>query len=227
MSRKQAYLILFIFIGVVFAVNLISFQNGHIWGDDFAAYIDQARAIVYGNFDELISVHEYRVENSPSTVGPFMAPWGFPILLSPVYYAFGLDIHVMKIFIYLFFLASLLTLYLLFRDRLRNSENLLLLALIAFNPVYFRFKDVVHPDIPFIFFTLISLFLIEQFVVSGRTWINKFFSYSILGFLIFFSVEVRSIGLALLPTLLCAQFIENKAGINKTFLVCELKHGPA
>ena len=219
MSKKQTYLILFLLIAVVFAINLISFKNGHIWGDDFAAYIDQTRAMVSGNFDELISIHKYRVENSHgSSTGPFLAPWGFPILLSPIYYVFGLDIHVMKIYVNLFFLASLIIVFLLFQDRLKNIENLLLIAIIAFNPVYFKFKDTVMSDIPFLFFSLISLFLIKQFIVSQKIWINKFFSYLFIGFIIFFTIELRYIGYVLLPTLLLVQFIESKASIKKMVL---------
>ncbi len=215
MSKKQTYLILFLLITVVFTINLISFKNGHPWGDDYAAYIAQTKAIIYGNFDELISINKYRFENSPSTGGPVLAPWGFPILLIPVYYAFGSDIHAMKIFVYLFFLASLVIAFFLFKDRLTNIENLLLLALIAFNPFFFTFKDTVHPDIPFLFFSLISLLFIERFVVSRKIWKNTIFSYSLIGFFIFISVEIRSIGFVLLPTLLVAQFIESKSSIKK------------
>lgn len=215
MSNKQTYLIFFLIIVILFSIYLISFRGGHDWGDDFAAYIDQSRAIVDGNLEEIISVHKYRYENSPLTGGPIVSPWGFAILLSPIYYVFGLDILPMKIYVSLFFIASLIVFFLLIQDRLSNIDKLLLIALIAFNRFYFIFKEVVHPDIPFLLFSLLSLFLIKEVFIFKKIWINKLFSYSFIGFLIFLSVEIRSIGYVLLPTLLVVQFIESKASIKK------------
>lgn len=219
MSNKQTYIIFFLIIVIVCSINLISFRSGHDWGDDFAAYIDQTRALVDGNFDGFISIQKYRIENSPNyTTGPLLSPWGFSILLSPLYYLVGLDIHAMKIYVHLFYLASLIIVFLLFQDRLKNSETLLLLALIAFNPKCFYFKEVVNPDVPFLFFSFLALFLIKQVLILNKIWINKLFSYSFIGLIIFFSVEIRSIGYVLLPTLLVVQFVENRASVKKAAL---------
>jgi hypothetical protein len=101
---------------------------------------------------------------------------------------------------------------------LKNSENLLLVSIIAFNPAFYYFKNEVLSDIPFFFFSLVSLLLIKIFVVSNKVWINKYFSYFLIGFLVFFTSEIRSIGFVLIPTLLVAQFIESRASKNKSVL---------
>jgi len=219
MSNKFSYIILLLIISLVLMSNLMSFSHGHSWGDDFSAYIDQARAVASGNFDELLFIHKYRFENTPpNSATPYLYPWGFPILLSPIIHIFGLNINAMKIYVYFFFLASLIITFLLFKDRLKNIDNLFLVAIMSFNPLFFKIKDHVLSDFPFLFFSLLSLFLIKLFAVSNKIWINKFFSYFLIGFLIFFSSEIRSIGFVLLPTLLFAQFVESKVSKNKNGL---------
>ncbi len=214
-SNKKTYLTLFLIILLVFVINLISFKNGHNWGDDFAAYIDQTRSIVDGTFDDFVSINEYRVENSTKRTGPLFSTWGLPFLLSPIYYTFGLDIHVMKVYVYLFFLFFLLIVFLLFKDSLSNRENLLLVAIIAFSTWFFDFKDSVSPDVPFSFFSLLSLYLINKFLIKNERWINTFVSFSLIGILISFTYTIKAAGIVLLPTLLIVQYIENRHSLRR------------
>jgi hypothetical protein len=229
LNNKKTYLTLFSIIFLVFAINMISFKNGHNWGDDFAEYIGLAKNIVDGTVDKFMSLHRYRIEHATLYVYSNDIYWGISFLLSPLFYFFGLDInvmkdiHVIKIYLFLFFPLSLFIVFLLFRDKLNNFQNLLLVAIIGFNPYFFDFKDSLDTDIPYFFFSLFSLFLIKRFIFLKKIWVNKYISYLFIGFVIFLSYFMRPIGIILLPTLLCAQFFQSRSSSKsvKDFIVSE------
>ena len=222
-NNKRIYAALFSIILSVFIINIISFKNGHNWGDDFAEYIGLTKSIVDGTVDKFMSIYRYRVEHSTLWVGTTDLYWGISFLLSPIYYFFGLDIHIMKIYIYIFFTLSLFVVYFLFQDKLNNIQNLLLVAIMGFNPYFFDFKDDVGTDVPYLFFSLLTLFLIKRFICLNKIWINKYISYFLIGFIIFLSYFIRPIGIILLPTLLFFQYFQSRSSSKsiKDFIVSE------
>ena len=218
LKELNEYLLLFIIVAIIAIIYFISFRNGHNWGGDFSQYIAQAKSIAEGSIDELVHHSNYRYDMSTHCVGPRLYPWGFPLLLSPVYYIFGLDMFAMKVYVSLFFLLSLLVIFLLFRDKLTHVQTLLLVTIFALNPTFFLFKDNVLSDIPFFFVSLFTIFLIQRIVVNKEFWINRFVSYSVLGFFIFFSYYIRSQGILLIPTLLICQYIANRDSFKQDFM---------
>jgi hypothetical protein len=70
--------------------------NGHDWGDDFAAYIMQAKSITEGRHSEFIEANRFTIEQSSYPIGPVAYPWGFPVLLAPFYALFGLNMIALK-----------------------------------------------------------------------------------------------------------------------------------
>ncbi len=215
LTKKSTRTILYMILILSFVVNILTFKNGHDWGGDFSGYIYQAKSLVEGTTAELVVADRYLIENSTTRVGGLLSPWGFPIALSPVYYFFGLNIYAMKVLISLFFGLSLLAVFLFFRDRLSNLQNLILVSILAFNPWFFEFKDNLLSDIPFLFFSLISLLLIKEFVISKKVWVNRPVSYLAIGAVIFASYSIRSVGLVLLPVLLTVQYIQSRSSLSK------------
>jgi hypothetical protein len=226
LDNKKTYTALFFLLLFVFIINIISFNNGHVWGDDFAAFIGQAKSIVDGNIDEFISINSYRVKNSTLWIGPVADEWGVSLLLSPVYYLFGLDIHAMKIYLVLFFLLSLPPLFLLFRDKLNNLQSLLLVVALGFNPWFFDFRDYISSDMSYLFFSLVTLLLMQRFIILKKIWINKSTSYFLIGFFMFFSSFIRPFGFLLLPTLLCAQYFNNRHTLRDFIFSDKIKFMP-
>ena len=212
LNKRNTYIILFSVILLIFSINLMTFKSGHNWGDDFSSYIGQAKSLVDGTVNEFVEADIFLNEHSTMDTGGLYGSWGFPLLLSPIYYFFGLDMFAMKVFVNLFFMFSLFVLFLLFKDRLSNLQNLLLIIIIAFNKWFFDFKDDILSDYPFLFFSLTSLLLIQRFVISKEIWINRFISYASIGVLIFLSSSIRPVGLVLLPTLFFIQLIEGSSG---------------
>lgn len=212
LNKKNSLLFLSIILTLTFIINITTFRNGHNWeNSDFVGYLSQAKSLVDGTVNELIAHDKFMIENSTKDTGTIMGPWGYPIILSPVYYIFGPNIYLMKVVTNLFFILSLLVVFLLFQERLKNVDNLLLIVILAFSPWFFDFKDNVLSDIPFFFFSLFSLFLIHRFIVLKKIWINRLFSFFLIGMLIFISYNIRSVGLILFPTLLLVQFIESRS----------------
>jgi len=207
------YLSLLFIIGVTAVIYLISFRLGHNWGGDFSQYIAQAKSIAEG--------YDFPGKFI-GTYGTFIYPWGFPLLLSPIYSIFGMNIFAMKIYVSLFFLLSLPVIFLLFEKKLGYTQTLLLVSVFALNPYFFYFKDSVLSDIPFFLFSLFSIFLIQQIVIEKNIWVNKFVSYSLIGFFMFFPYLIRSQGILLIPTLLVCQYISN-GGAFKHVLISYLR----
>jgi len=194
----------------VFALYLVSVRSDHDWGDDFAQYIAQAASISEGTFDQIIRLSNFRYENTDDSLrlGPKLYPWGFPVLLAAIYRFWGIDMVAMKLFTAMFFMMSLPVIYLIFKDRMNSILGLMLVAVIAFNPSIFIFKEKILADFPFLFFTLLSVYCIKCFILNGDFLINRVFSMFLLGVLLFISFSIRSNGILLLPCLFGAQVVE-------------------
>ena len=82
-----------------------------------------------------------------------------------------------------FYAGFLVCLYFLVRDRLNQIESLLLVSLFAFNPLLLEFLDQILSDIPFLFFSTLSLVLI--------TWQGKrsLLHSALIGAAIFFTAS--------------------------------------
>ncbi|MCK5506563.1 MAG: hypothetical protein KAJ10_15475, partial [Thermodesulfovibrionia bacterium] len=108
LSDRKAFIILAILLLFILVVNIITFKQDHNWNNvDFAGYILCAKSIVDGTVNELDLFDKFLSDNSTKDTGVIISKWGFPLLLSPVYYFWGLDIYAMKIFVSLFFPLSL------------------------------------------------------------------------------------------------------------------------
>ena len=222
LNRKNTHIILFIILTLVFIMNISTFKGGHNWeNSDFVGYISQARSLVESAVDELAYHDNFMTANSTKDTGTLSGPWGFPILLSPVYYVFGADIYVMKVFTNLFFIFSLIVIFFLFQDRLTNFNNLLLIIILAFSTWFFDFKENVLSDLPFMFFSLFSLFLIKRFIIQRKLWGNKLLSFSLIGVLIFISYNIRAVGFILLPTLIFTQYLENRSSTTRSPMILD------
>lgn len=204
LSAKYATVILLTILLLSGLLAFFSLKEGHDWGGDFALYLRQAQSLLDGNSRELLAFNRYAMEHSsegsPSNpqIGPYLYPWGFPLLLAPLVAVAGYQMMVLKGYMIFFFLLSLLVCYHLFKPRLGRAYSLMLLALLAFNPFLLGFTDVIFADFPFLFFSLLTLLFIEK-TLGYRPWfINKTVTYLLTGFLMLFSFMVRTNGIVLL-----------------------------
>ena len=136
--------------------HVATIRDGHNWGDDFSAYIHHAKNLVEGHPYEEIGY----LYNPAHPIAPRSSPPLFPCLLAPVYGWFGLNLAAMKIELILFFLLSLLMVYFVLRELTDSFLAVAATALVGFNPYFWEFKDEILSDLPFLFLTYTTIFLI-------------------------------------------------------------------
>src|SRR5437764_14116565 len=100
---------------LVGALHLLTLRPGHEWGDDFSLYLAHARNLAEGRpYEDTGYVYNpYFPSLSPRTYPPV-----FPLLLAPVYAAFGMDLMLMKAYVVLLFTAFMGVLALVLRRHL-------------------------------------------------------------------------------------------------------------
>ena len=217
MDKYKKYFCLILILSAVFSV--LSVRNEFCWGDDFAQYILQAKSILSGNFEHFAFQNSIRSEYSTVCVGPTYYPWGFPLLIAPVLAIFGMNFTAFQIYISLFHILFLFSLWILFRNKLNRIQILGIIAIFAFNPFLFEFKKNLVPEIPFLLFSTLCIYLIERILIDKEYILKKdWLSYLLLGVILFVSVFLRTAGVTLVIVYFVAQvFIYLKT--KKTHLV--------
>lgn len=191
-TLRDPLLIIILIISLVLGSSIL--DRGHDWGDDFASYIMQAKSIWTGTTQEFVEHNKFTIEESSFIIGPVAYPWGYPLLLVPPYALKGVKALPLKLpglFLFLFFLICL---YLLAKERLTRIESLLLVSLFAFNPLLLGFLNQILSDIPFLFFSTLSLWLMVR--EDRRTKNNS----SLLGAAIAGAFFIRAQGILLLAS---------------------------
>jgi hypothetical protein len=198
-TLRVLILVVIVLLSVGFASSTITF--GHEWGDDFAWYIMQAKSIVNGKTDAVIETGNFINTRSTMPVGPDAYPWGYPIILIPFLQSRGVDPIILKIPDMLFYASFLLCLYELMKTRLTQTESLIAVSLFAFNPMLIKFQDHILSDIPFLFFSTLTLLLIQQ----ERS--DKLHAVSI-GLSVFLTTFLRMTGILLLGSFLLVELFK-------------------
>jgi hypothetical protein len=195
---RNSLLLSMVIISLLIGASTLT--RGHQWGDDFAWYIVQAESILNGSTDEFMEQSAFTNQQSTTHLGPLAYPWGYPLILVPVYAVKGISPLALKLPGLLFYAGFLVCLYFLMRDRLTQTESLIVVSLFAFNPLLLQFLDQILSDIPFLFFSTLSLLLMTQ---AGK---RNILHYVWIGAAIFFTTFLRVTGILLLGCFLIVQF---------------------
>jgi hypothetical protein len=199
--KKLAHpLLLIIFLSVLIGAGTL--RRGHEWGDDWAWYVLQAKSIVEGTTDEFIEISDFTNYQSTSHLGPLAYPWGYPLILTPFYAWNGVSPMTLKIPGLIFYAGFLVILYLFAPSRLTRTDSLIFVSLFAFNPLLIEFLDYILSDIPFLFFSTLTLYLVTR--EKPRGWLH----YAFIGAAIFFTTFLRATGLLLLACFLAVEFFK-------------------
>lgn len=192
--------ILIVIVALSIVIGSSHLTRGHQWGDDFAEYIMQAKSVLNGTTDEFMQQSAFMNGQSTTHLGPLAYPWGYPLILVPVYAIKGISPLALKLPSLIFYAGFLACLYLLMRNRLTEAESLLVVSLFAFNPLLIQFLDQILSDIPFLFFSTLSLYLIT------RQGPRSILDYIFIGTAIFFTAFLRVTGILLLGCFLIVDF---------------------
>lgn len=189
-------ILLAIFIAMVSVMN--QFQ-GVDWGDDFALYMRQAKAIAIGNVGEVLSDNRFSVDNSGwNSFSPYSYPWGWPLIVAPFYAFAGLNYELFKMIEVLALALFVATFYVLTRRRLGTDGALILSLLIGLAPGYIGWTNTVLSDLPYLCFVGISLWWMDVCRRRSLTTETKTGALIFLGLLIAFTFNIRREGIVLL-----------------------------
>jgi hypothetical protein len=204
MQRKVWFLLgLITLVSVVLGMFMLTRDHG--WGDDFAAYILQAQSIAGGKMPEFVAASTFTMAHASRLIGPVTYPWGFPLLLAPVFAVFGPKVLALKLVSTFSYALFLVAFFLLARTRLRDHEALVLTAVLGFNPALLLAQNEILADIPFLLFSTLGLWLIDRFVNESARGPMGFGPAVAIGCAVFLAVFMRGNGLLLLLALMTAQ----------------------
>ncbi len=178
-------------------------------------YIAQAKALTQGGLRDLYLSNAFATNNSIHPFGPLLYPFGYPILLAPIYAILGLNFIGFKIYTSLFAILSIPVLFKVFKPFFQNQIfTFCLIACIVLNAGFTKSSDQIFSDLPYFFFSFLALsyFKREHSLSEGI----------IIGCLIFFSYLIRDVGLFLLPALLVFQLI-SKEGKSRFERILDLR----
>ncbi len=185
----------------------VQFQ-GHDWGDDFALYINQARGLANGTVAQVVADNRYALENSgSSTFSPYVYPWGFPIMLLPVFVAFGINYAAFKFVAVICLCIFVVAFHLLLRRRMADWAAWSLTLLIALSPSYAFWTDSVTSDFPALAFVFLTLLWIDRCRRLDLFGGPRFRPLIMLGLLAGWSMSIRREPAALLAALAAIQLL--------------------
>jgi hypothetical protein len=190
---------------------LLTIRQGQEWGDDFSMYIHHAKNLVegvpYGKTGYIYNPYLQLYYANQAQIGPQTYPPVLPLLLTPIYYFWKLNMNAYKVCIIVIFILSLLVIAQAFKNYLSPPWLAALIFIIGYNPVFWHYKDNIVSDLPFIFFTYLSLFLIHRAYESKEDGVPGKINVLLVSLSIYLAYGTRSIGLLLIPCLLIYDFI--------------------
>lgn len=187
---------------VVVAVIAVRVHFGGIgWGDDWALYFRQAKGLATGAVDEVMRQTRFTVDNSGwHSFSPYSYPWGWPLLMAPVYRLFGMNYPVLKFLEVVALCVFLVTFYAIVRRRTPVYAAIVVTLLVALSPVFVGFTDTLLSDLPYLCFVGLSLWWMDRCRLKGMleaSWA----ALAGLGLLVAFAFNIRREGLTLLGAL--------------------------
>ncbi len=205
-AREWRYAIPLTIIVVIGRICVHKRFGGVDWGDDFALYIHQAKALVVGNLGELLQQTRYSVDNSGwSSFSPYSYPWGWPLIMAPFYAVFGLDYDVFKNLEVAAFCTFLLAFFALVRQRAGWIAATAVTLLIALSSAFNGATDSVLSDLPYLCFVGLSLWYMDRLRLTGRLLTDRR-TLIVLGLLLAFTRNVRREGFVLIVALVALHF---------------------
>ncbi len=193
-------------LAAAFMVVLYAFMGGelspgiHSRGTDWAMYVVHARNIVNG-LPYAQTGYVFQPE-STTEVGPSSYPSGYPLLLAPLFVAFGLNIVLFKLLNVTFLVLSLWPVYLYARRTLPPVYSLLLIVALGFSTLFLTNFDEIGSDAPYQLVSFLVLLLILRIYDRHLDETNPWKWGLLAGFSIAGAYLIRPVGLSFL--LACA-----------------------
>ncbi|MBI3780452.1 MAG: glycosyltransferase family 39 protein [candidate division NC10 bacterium] len=162
--------------------TVLAFNPKPDWADD-GEYIVLARSIANGQW--------MREINHPESPRSTKFPFGFPLLLAMVEKISQGNLLAMKSLVVAFFVAAAPLIYLLAKRYVNPWWALAMTLLSILNPFLLSFSHQVMTEVPYLFFSILSLLFAEDLAEYGRT------PAIVVAVVLILATTLRSIGVSL------------------------------
>lgn len=186
-----------------FFVAILTIDGGQGWGGDFAEYIAQARAICTGTVAEQVRNNTFIIKNS-TPLGPETYPWGFPLMLAPVYALFGENLFALKIPGVLCFVMFAVYCYKLMRKSFGIFVSFIVTMCFAINRHMLGMANGLYADMAFLGMSTTAVYYLTSLFDTNNkenSRKNQIAIGALAGFFMFCASSIRPNGIALLCTL--------------------------
>jgi hypothetical protein len=186
LSDRKIFLILLIvfFIGIVLLYNPNLFTEGG--GGDDASYIILAKSLLQGS--------GYRDILDPNSPPHVQYPPGFPLILIPGIILFDDNFAILKFIIIALSLGAFVIFYQLLKKKGEQSSWIFPLTIFAVSPIILEYSHWLLSEIPYLFFSLLAVYLFEKFSNLKKKNIIFFILMAVSVAFVYF---VRTIGMSL------------------------------
>lgn len=131
---------------------------GHSWGDDFAGYLMQAKALLHGTPAQELQLNARLEAASDWRTGPDAYPWGYPAILALVMSIFGAGLTTLKIVsIGSVGVVTLTAGALAYLSRLSLTSVVCVAILVGMQPDLTGLGNVIGSDVVFLALTGVAL----------------------------------------------------------------------
>ncbi len=183
---------------------LATLRQGHIWGDDFAQYLQHADNLAQGR-PYAQSGYVYNPLNT--IVGPQAYPPGLPVVMAPAVGLAGRNLIAVKLEMVLLFLATVLVTTVLFAPDLARGQNLVFMALVGFSPAFWQYKETILSEHLFLPLWYLAILIADRWYRPRRAPGRPALHGLLLGLVIYLAYATRSAGIVLLPAVLLAEIL--------------------
>ena len=213
---KGRYRINLLYLFIIFAIvgNLCLIDNYHQWGDDFSLYLNQAKSLVNGSYNDLYNTNKDVMDHGKA--GPYLYPIGYPVLISPFFKLSEFNFIYFKLFNYAIYLIGMyffckITILL----KIKKEMSLVTIIALLLSPLFFWHHNNIVSDIPSFTLNLICIYLYLKVINDDRLYSTLNLYLIVLSLFMAFTIFTRTANISLLFSMLFVSFIK--------FLVLEKK----
>jgi hypothetical protein len=151
---------------VVAAMAMVMYacrRSGHWWGDDWALYLRQARGLLDGHPNRVLTENEFTVLRSDGPeFSPPLYPWGFPLLLAPFVAVVGDDLDRLMIVPVLCACVFACCWFDLARRRLGYVPALVSIPAVTLTPLLLSWSELIQSEWPFLAAVGVALVCLDR-----------------------------------------------------------------
>lgn len=183
LSDKAIFLLLLL---VNFLLIMFLYDPKLFTGGDNATYLTLAKSLLQGS--------GYRDLFDPTAPAHTQYPPGFPLILMPGLIIFDNNFALIKFIIIGLSLGGFALFYLMLKRKEGNRDWLFPLLILTVSPIILEYSHWILSEIPYLFFSLLAVYLFERFSVLKK---NNIIFFILMAISVTFVYFIRTIGMSL------------------------------